>query len=120
MRPKPRSKRHLLKWQENTIQIEILTLLLKINSPVFLKHIRLFLMTKREKFTTNMVWELTSRNNTKIWVFREIVVLEDLAILAIFGVNNNNKEDSRIYSMILRISSLLEDKEKIKIDQKEA
>ena len=62
---------------------------------------------------------LMNRNSMKIWVFKVIVDLGVLVILVIFGVNNNNKEDSRIFLMILRIFSLLVDKKEIQIDLKE-
>lgn len=116
---KLRSKRPLPKWLDNIIQIEIQILLLKKNFQIFLKHIRLYLMIKREKCTINMVWGQMNRNSMKIWVFREIVDLGVLVILVIFGDSNNSKEDSRIFSTILKISSLLVDKKEILIDHKE-
>ena len=119
MLPRQRSKKHSLKWLENIIQIEIPILLLRTNLQVFQKPIRHFLMTKREKCMINMEWELMNRNNMKIWDFREIADLVDLEILAIFGVNNSNKEVLKTYSMILRIFFLSGDKKKIQIDQKE-
>ena len=116
-----KSKRLLHKWQENITLIEIQILNQKINFLIFQKHIKHYQMIKKEKFMINMEWVQMSRNNMKIWVFKEIVDLVVLEILVIFGeINNNNKEDLKIYSMILRISSHLEVKRDNHIDQREA